>query len=86
VSEVYGKEYLEKEVFEKYDDAIFEKLADMAEMMGVESMGEDWKIVNEASQANLKEASSEEREKDKGNQGSADLLIKNLPRMLFRNK
>jgi hypothetical protein len=36
VSEVDSKKYLEKEVFEKDDDVIFEKLADTAEMMGVE--------------------------------------------------
>jgi hypothetical protein len=40
-------------------------------------MGEDGKIINEASPANLNKASGEEREKDTGNQGSTDLLIKN---------
>jgi hypothetical protein len=80
VSKVDTKQYL---VFE---DVIFKKLADMADLMGVEPMGEDGKIVNEESEANLNEASSEEREKDKGNQVSTDLLIKNLPRMLFRDE
>jgi hypothetical protein len=82
VSEVDGKEYLEKEVFEKDDDVIFEKLADMVEMMGVESMGEDGKIVDQASQVDLNKAIDKECEKDTGN---TDFLIKHLPRLLFRN-
>jgi hypothetical protein len=51
VSDGNYKQYLEAEVFEKDDDVIFEKLADMVEMMGVDSMGEDWKIVKGASQS-----------------------------------
>jgi hypothetical protein len=38
-----SKQYLEKEAFEKDN----EKLADLAKMMGVESMGEEEGIVNE---------------------------------------
>jgi hypothetical protein len=69
VSTVNSKLYLDEIGFEKDDDVIFKKLADMAKMMGVESMGDNERIVDEPREANLNKASDDACEKDMGKTG-----------------